>query len=221
MAKEKKKVPDNFLGEKYRFDSADFIMASDWKYTVPGKRFFDDDYLRIVDFFCLHSPCRIGSYSSMTLENLGWRNPWKSNKFREKILSTAGLDDSNFKVETYQYKFKELWDTSGLPDEFTTVRHPFAYLAAAGETNDIMNLFHRIRNSFAHGRFQVICDHQEYYFYFEDVKSSNGCTYVLGRVCMTKSALTEWYHFLNRDGDAARGVESIISSHANEESDND
>ena len=73
-----------------------------------------------------------------------------------------------------------------------------------------MNLFHRIRNSFAHGRYKVIRERGEYYIYFEDVKTGNGYTYVLARICLTKTILDRWRRFLNMIDGAAEGFESII-----------
>ena len=195
---------------KYKFSIDDHILADSWIYCEPGKMFFDSDFLKIVDFFCLHSPCSQGSYSPRSLEKIGWQNPWKSKKFRNKLKSIAEFDERNFVVSHYQHTFREAWEKSGYPDEFTRVRAPFAFLASAGESNDYLNLFHRIRNAFAHGRFNVIKERGEYYIYFEDVKTSNGCTYVLARICLTKSILSAWREFLNIEGSSAIGFESII-----------
>lgn len=210
MAKGKKKQPENLSGNKYKFDVNDHILASDWSFTRPGRFFFDNDYLEIVEFFCLHSPCRQGSYSPRTLESIGWKNQWYSDKFRDKVREIAGFDESNFKYVEYQHQFKQLWQSTGLPDDFTSIRSSFAYFANAGESNPYMNLFHRIRNSFAHGRYNVIRERGEYYIYFEDVKTGNGYTYVLARICLTKTTLDRWRRFLNMIDGAAEGFESII-----------
>ena len=122
-----------------------------------------------------------------------------------------GLTDENFKVTKYQHDFKELWSASGITDDFSSTRKPFAYLAESGETNDFMNLFHRIRNSFAHGRYKIVRDTGEYYFYFEDVKQDNGCVYVLARICLTKSGLNNLRKFLMLEDPTSADFGSILS----------
>lgn len=214
MARGKIKQLENLKGNKYIFDVNDHLLAGDWSFIRPGRAFFDDDYLEIVEFFCLHSPCRQGSYSPRTLESIGWKNQWHSDKFRNRIREIAGFDDSNFISVEYHHQFKQLWETTGLPDDFTSIRSSFAYFAAAGESNPYMNLFHRIRNSFAHGRYKVIRDRGEYYIYFEDVKTAHGCTYVLARICLTKTILDRWCKFLNMSNDAAEGFENIKEGHS-------
>ena len=53
-----------------------------WLHAVVGKGFYDADFYRIIDFFVLHSPCRVSSYSPRSLESMGWKNPWQSSRFR-------------------------------------------------------------------------------------------------------------------------------------------
>lgn len=198
--------------EAYTFDIQDFIIADSWNYQRAGNSFFDKDYIEIIEFFCFHSPCRQGSYSPYSLEDLGWKNQWHSNKFREHLKALAGFDNTNFIVTPNQYEFRDLWEKTEYPDDFTLVRSPFAFLAAAGENNDFMDLLHRIRNGFAHGRYNVIRDHGEYFIYFEDVKSSNGYTYVLARICLTKTILNEWRLFLTMHSPSIKEFGSIIVS---------
>lgn len=166
--------------------------------------------LEILDFFCMHSPCRQGSFSPLTLEKIGWNNQWNSKKFRDKVSELLGLTDENFKVTKYQHDFKEIWSASGIIDDYSRMRYPFAYLAEAGETNDFMNPFHRIRNSFAHGRYKIIRDNGEYYIYFEDVKQYNGHIYVLGRMCLTKTGLDNLRKFLMLEDPSSTSFKSLL-----------
>lgn len=212
MARKKRKT-DNLKGQKYRFEVNDFILAEDWSYTKPGRQFFDDDLLRIIDFFCLHSPCKQGSYSGLTLDMLGWRNPWNSSRFRNRFIELLGLSEESFIYCDYQHCFKKEWEKLGLHTDYLSMRHPYAVIAAAGESNRYMDLLHRIRNSFAHGRFTVAGDHGEYYYYFEDVKETNGSTCVLARACLTKSGMSRLLAFLTREKGSAAGFESIIETH--------
>ena len=90
MAKRNNKSFENLRGEKYKFNIEDHIIAEEWTYTRPGKAFFDLDYLEVLDFFCMHSPCKQGSFSPLTLEKIGWKNPWNSKKFRDRVGELIG-----------------------------------------------------------------------------------------------------------------------------------
>lgn len=196
--------------QKHKSTIEEFIIAGDWVYTPPGKDFFDKEYIEIVEFFCFHSPCKKGSYSPRSLESLGWNNPWNYQKFKDKIKEIAGFDDKNFIMSETQYNFKALWESTGYINDFTKIRKPFAFFAYAGETNQYLDLLHRIRNSFAHGRYTIVRENREYYIYFEDVKDTNGNTCVMARICLTKRILYNLLMFFSMKNGMEIGFEDLI-----------
>lgn len=187
----KQKDLDNRIQAKHVFSADDYLIADTWNYHSPGKHFYDKAYMDIIDFFCLHSPCKSRSWSPYCLEQFGWCKPWYSSRFRTKVSELISLSlDDNFYPIPNQYNFKQVWlEHCTQFGDFPFCSRPCAFVAEAGESNHYMNLFHRIRNSLAHGRFNIFRDHGEYYFNFEDVKTSNGITYVLARICLSKTQL--------------------------------
>ena len=187
--------------QKYKFNIDDYIIAEKWIFNKPDNHFYDVVYLKILEFYCIHSP--------LTLDSLGWGNPWKSSKFRKKVLELLELTKENFQVIEYHHNYKKMWDELNI-DAPSAIDTPFAYLAQAGETNDYMNLLHRIRNSLAHGRFTVVKSNSEYYIYFEDVKRSNGYTYVVGRMCLKKTSLDKLRRFICMESNMIDGYEHLM-----------
>lgn len=139
--------------------------------------------------------------------------PGPASSFSTSLTSIASTRLPKPVVPALSPFFKKEWEKLGLHTDYLSMRHPYAVIAAAGESNRYMDLLHRIRNSFAHGRFTVAGDHGEYYFYFEDVKETNGSTCVLARACLTKSGMSRLLVFLTREKGSAAGFESIIETH--------
>lgn len=87
-------------------------------------------------------------------------------------------------------------------DRYFESQREYAYFVTAGEENPLMNLFHRIRNSFSHGRFRMSGD----YFFFEDV-NKDGKT-VMARICLTIVTLENWMRIIKGEGDMAKKVQN-------------
>lgn len=137
--------------------------------------------MRIVYFYVLKSPCKESSWGRKSMEDYGWVNYWSSNRFRQRIYDVAELN--TFNPCDSATKLKNIW-----PDDvnYYAAQQESAYFVTANEDSPLLNLFHRIRNSFAHGRFRI---NGEYYF-FEDVDKSG--TIVMARICLKQSTLENW-----------------------------
>lgn len=198
-----------------KINEAEYIKVEadeQWLHSKPGKDFYDDGLYRIVDFFVLHSPCKVSSYSPKTLESLGWANPWQSSRFRAAFDEIAGLNENNtFFYNESKNHLIENWNMLG-KEVFFEVNGEYAVITHAGESNPRMDLIHHIRNSFAHGRFSVIRDHGEYYIFFEDVDTIKSLTglYVTARMCFKKSTLLQWVDFFEIKTDKAKELYNTL-----------
>lgn len=215
MATTKKKAPPKVSKEEYLEVNND----EEWLHNVPGKALYDDDYFRIIDFYVLHSPCRVSSYSPRTLESLGWKNPWLSSIFRDTFDAVPEFKDGDtFRFHSSKNHFLEMWDSTGYED-FFSVEKEFAVFTYAGETNPRMDLLHHIRNSFAHGRFTAKKKNKEFYFYFEDVTEIKGIKglFAVARICLKKTTLLEWLNLFERNSEAAKKMESLYVQEADKD----
>lgn len=204
----KKKTPPKVNPDEYTIVPPD----EPWLHTKVGKDFFDDDYHRIVEFYVLHSPCKVSSYTACTFESLGWRNPWHSANFRKMFDDVPGfVEGDSFRHHESTNHFKEMWDDAGWGEFFSIEQKEFAVFIYAGESNPRMDLFHHIRNSFAHGRFSVKRKNKEYYIYFEDVTTINKVKglVVNARICLKKSTMVRWLDTFEKKNDEAKELSSL------------
>ena len=90
-------------------------------------------------------------------------------------------------------------------DSFYFGEYEFAYYVTAGEESPLMNLFHRIRNSIAHGRLRMNGD----YFFFEDVDKDG--TKVQARICLKTSTLNNWMQIIKCETDEGKKLQESMS----------
>lgn len=207
MAKKIKKPP-HIDGDKYLKVEPD----EQWLHTIIGKEFYDADFYRIIYFFVLHSPCRVSSYSPRLLESIGWKNPWQSSRFRLAFDEIMGLvENKTFFQHEAKNHFLEMWNRLGREELFAIDGESYAVVIHAGESNPRMDLLHHIRNAFAHGRYAVKCDHNEYYIFMEDVSTIKRLPglYVTARMCLKKSDLLQLIDFFEKKGDKAKKLCSL------------
>ena len=207
MAKKNNKPP--------RIIESDYLKVEpdeQWLHAVVGKEFYDADFYRIIDFFVLHSPCRVSSYSPRSLESMGWKNPWLSSRFRSTFDELLGLvENTTLLYHKSKSYFRDIWISLGKENFFTVNGSTYAVVVYAGESNPRMDILHHIRNAFAHGRFAVKRDHNEYYIFMEDVGTINTLSglYVNARICLKKSDMIALIDFFEKKSNKAKSLNSL------------
>lgn len=151
--------------------------------------------MRLTRFYVFNSPCKESSWGRKSMEEYGWVNYWNSNRFRDLIFDGAELNSFNQcdSATELARKWPEI-------DRFSESQQEFAYFVAAGEESPLMNLFHRIRNSFSHGRFRMNGD----YFFFEDVEKNGDKIIVKARICLNMITLENWMRIIRCESDLAK-----------------
>lgn len=198
MAKKKKARKD----DKEKKPPEGYIIVNDsedWLKEPIDNEFADSNFMKIILFYVLHSPCKKGSYSRIDLSEYGWNNPWYHDEFKTGLKNIAGFNETNYHYEEAQKDFKECWEKLQYQDNFyDNVNQEYVVFSNAGETNPYMSLFHHIRNSIAHRRFtaQKINRERDYYIIMEDVKFVDGFYRVNARMILRKRTLLKWIDFL-------------------------
>lgn len=173
-----------------------YIVVSEneeWLQRPISQKFCDEDFLRIVLFYVLHSPCKKSSYSRVNLEDYGWKNPWHKEKFKEIIDGKANFNEKSFRFTSAHKDFKTLWIETEKPDNFyDEISEEFAVFSHAGESNPHLDMLHHIRNSLAHGRFTVKKHNKEFYIFMEDVREVYNQLAVNARIVLKKKTLLNW-----------------------------
>ena len=156
--------------------------------------------MELIQFYVLNSPCKVSSWGRKSMESHGWINYWNSIKFRELIYGAAELNEFH-QVDSVT-EFKRIWPN--ITDYYNS-KQEFAFFVKADENDPLMNLFHRIRNSFSHGRIRMNGD----YIFFEDVcKGVNNNVKVMARVCLKVSTLQNWMRIIGCEDETAKTVQA-------------
>ena len=186
------------MTRKTLFDSNPIIVEPypQWIEPLPIHH-INARLMRLIQFYVFNSPCKVSSRGRKSMENYGWVNYWNSNKFRELVFDAAELDVIH--QCSSGTELARVWPET---DRYFESQREYAYFVTAGEENPLMNLFHRIRNSFSHGRFRMSGD----YFFFEDV-NKDGKT-VMARICLTIVILENWMRIIKGEGDMAKKVQN-------------
>lgn len=143
--------------------------------------FSDRNFQRIIDFYLLKSPAENLSARGRTLESYNWNNTYD---LKRKIGITSKHGFFTF-AETLAEMDEALKD-SNLGKRFWENLNERACLYTV--KNQLNALFYHIRNSFAHGRFDVVKSEADSIFVMEDVNKKN----VSARMVLKESTLLNW-----------------------------
>lgn len=145
------------MAKNSRFSSNPIVTEQypEWVESLP-LHWLNARLMRLIQFYVFNSPCKVSSWGRISMEDYGWVNYWESSRFRSLIFRFAKLD-SFHTCESATTLAKE-WPEM---DRYAESQQEFAYFVTAGEESPLMNLFHRIRNSFSHGRFRL---NENYFF---------------------------------------------------------
>ena len=151
------------------------------------------DFQRIFFFFTIFTPCTDLSYRGKSLETYGWKDKKVLKDFLIKQKSIE-IQSSNT-YEELEAKLQESDLKNGFPEDSISEK---IYIRV--DDNELMSIFRHLRNSFAHGRFNVIDSNGEQYFLFEDRSTRNDKkknTYpISARMILRESTLLKWIEII-------------------------
>lgn len=145
--------------------------------------FSDRNFQRIIDFYLLKSPAENLSARGRTLESYGWNNTYD---LKRKIGLISKLKPSMFAFADALKEMEEALKDSNLYQRFWENHKERVCLYIV--KNQLNSLFYHIRNSFAHGRFDIIKTKTDNIFVMEDVNKK----YISARMVLKESTLLNW-----------------------------
>ena len=165
-----------------------------WINWIVPEQFNDYDLFRIVTFFVFHSPCSELSAMSKTLKEYGWLTPWRKPYYLNRQLKQAA---SNYELIFSAKGYDEMdaaLDKAGFKDDFPSDFTSEKICIYNNQGNQFMSAFYHLRNSFAHGRFNIVDVNGECVFIMEDVKPNKkkDKVKVSARMILRKSTLLKW-----------------------------
>lgn len=158
-----------------------------WMIDTPIEE-YDEDFIKIIDFFQFHAPVPGQSARCKTLTEYGWTNPWKKPYWLNKQLRQMSSNyDLLFTAKSLGYMEENL-EKADFPSDLGRER----ICVADNKKNQFMSVFYHIRDAFAHGRF-YITDYEEHkIFVMEDVSPGSGQKTVSARMIIRKDTLLAW-----------------------------
>lgn len=167
------------------------------EWIVP-ERFNDAELYRIVTFFVFHCPCKNVSAMGKSLAEYGWNAPWKKPFHLNKQLKQASTSQKSlFSISDYK-KTEEALEECGMKDDFPKNIDSEKVFFYDSEKNQFMSVFRHIRNSFSHGRLNMIDFDGDCIFIFEDVtsKQNKAGVKLSARMILRKSTLLKWIEII-------------------------
>ena len=133
----------------------------------------------------------------------------------------AGFSKRNYFFAEKQEDFLVKWEDSQLQNDFYNINgQEFVVFAHAGESNQYLDLLHRIRNSLAHGRFKLKRFENDVYLYMEDVAKSGNDLKVTARMIFKIKTLKEIIKVFTAENKAAEALQKDLLKNKEKENAN-
>lgn len=180
----------------------------DWLSDIDNNLFRDSDFVDIFTFFVINSPCSTLSRRRISLYDYGWNTPWRKPFSLRRQLQRAS---SNYKllhsadnVDSVEVALEK----ASLDDENWTNANMESICVYDCEGNQFLSVFYHIRNSLAHGRFNIFQEDEDWIFYMEDARGlrrrEKNAGYLeeehqllTARMVLRKSTLMNWIELIS------------------------
>lgn len=152
-------------------------------------------------FFVINSPCTESSTSGIDIKEYGWsKDIWKSDKLKKVLLDVGNLKrNENFFVAKKTDEMKKTCEKAKTKKNFHSNRKKEKIVIYKSKPNEFLSICNHIRNSLAHGRFNIFDGINEDDIYvFEDGIKRNGKIQVRSRIILKKSTLLKWIEILEK-----------------------
>ena len=150
------------------------------------------EFQRIFFFFTIYTPCTDLSYRGKSLESYGWNNQSELKKILLKDKTIELYSARNYKSMKEELQKADLQD---FPPKSISAEKICIYI---NRSNQLMSIFSHIRNSFAHGRFNITDFNGEQFYIFEDVAEQKNphITKISARLILRTSTLLKWIQII-------------------------
>lgn len=143
--------------------------------------------MEVIKFYLMNSPCEKVSTRGVDISDWGKPNIVLWNRLKAEI----GLNNGeNYEAVSKKADLKKMFKEHGLEEGFINKKEDT--VVVLDNTSVFDSVFRHIRNSIAHGRWQMKGD----IYYFEDGKEESvnnvRCFSVTARIVLSKSSLLKW-----------------------------
>ena len=154
----------------------------------------DDDFKKLFIFYVINTPCKNVSGRGVDLTEYGWDEKILHSKLNKYLLEVAGLKKGvTFAIENIR-NMRMSCETISLMENFYENRNTERIVMYDKCSNEFLSICYHVRNSFAHGQFEMYEDRDEITFVMEDFSTHDNA--VSARMVLKKSTLLKWIEIL-------------------------
>jgi len=174
---------------KQKKDESEYIHAdfpAKWIKDTIDEKLKNKDFGKILDFFVIHTPCEELSARAKTLDSYQWKNTYSLKKEMHIVPAKDSIFSFGEKWEEMKDSLNEVSLQKNFPSDLETERGCFY---KKSKQNQLECIFYHIRNCFAHGRFNISVNNEDWTFVMEDWGRNNR---VSARMILKQSTLLKW-----------------------------
>lgn len=169
-----------------------------------GKENIEDGYFssentkKIWSFYVLETPVVGLSARSKDLKSHGWNKPWNKNYYLNKQLKEISTNIELMSSTDKYDKMDEALEKVKLLDNFPSDLGYERIGIYNNKKNQFISTFYHIRNSLAHGRFDVRMTSEEKVrvYIFEDVIKDKDGFKISARMILREDTLISWINLI-------------------------
>ncbi len=172
-------------------------LRQGWFCNPIGSEFINKKYYSILDFYVVHSIISSLTYKSSSLRERGWG---------KKVFIKHDLRNALFKkfkkeqiaIVKTGIEFRNKLNQLNMNKGFHKYNDEYIVLWQHYNLNQIESIFYHIRNSLAHGRFQIYKRNNGIVYCFESGIKNNAkeMLELKARIILKESTLLEWIEII-------------------------
>ena len=171
-----------------------------WLKKLDNSIYTDPRFHKILFFYVINTPVIELSSRAIDLKEYGWNNPWNKKYYLNRQLKGCSINSKLiYSAKTYNDMDVTL-EKAALKYSFPS-DYSFERIAIYNnKKNQFISTFYHIRNSLAHGRFniQIAETSDDWVFIFEDVVKNikTGKCKLSARMVLNLSTLLAWIQLI-------------------------
>lgn len=176
------------------------LLTLDWMKKNRGNIYVDDKFKQLIVFYVVNTPGIDLSSRGIDLRTYNWsENVYSEDKLIDYLLRVVNINQSSFAVAKGLNEMESACEEILITDDFYNNRDSEKMVIFQSKPKDnckndtrVKSFFYHLRNSFAHGRFEIYNDEEGTTFVMEDVYQGN----VSARMILKQSTLIKWMEIL-------------------------
>ena len=170
-----------------------------WFQKVVPEQFKTQNYYTILNYYLLEAATADQSFKHLELQNIGWpKNVFKKSTLYN-LMFLDFIDRNSIFIKEKKDDFKRALNELGFNKSFHKIRVEGIVVQKKNGMNRINSILYHIRNSLAHGRFQIYSYGNDVFYCFESgiIKRKVDLFSLKSRMIIKEQTLLSWINILS------------------------